>query len=419
MATAGASFDLTPSTGSSFEPEFTGHPPRAIPDRLLEGPYARRRRAAVSVLVVTGAVCLLLSHAPGLDVLARYVLPFGYLSWIGVGCLLLAAGTYVPYALRQGAFRYVRDGLPLAVRVSELVKAPTAIVNGAPSQHAFVATVVFRDPETGAPAQANVKSNDFSSARKDAYDTPFRVGDEVTAVYLPHAPMKTLRLYAFLELSPDVNLRPRSKVGGEDSPWKVALLLATIPALFVVLFANVYAYGRYEPVDFDYWRAAVPMALGGVLLGGGLLAGLYLGHRAEQERIRQRAPRAAAAGTAVERGTPFLGHGAHAWLLRAVLAVGAPLLGAGTAMCWAFMANAWLDASPARIVPATIVDATMTTHAFVFREYELEYRLDESPEKRKMLTTPEHLAGFHDRRVLAHVRGGRFGWPWVETVTPR
>jgi hypothetical protein len=411
--------DLLPKASYAFEPEFTGHPPRPIPDRLAEGPYARRQRATAVVLAIVGVACLLLSRAPGVDVLARYVLPFGYLDWIGLAALVISAVGYVHLAWRMGSFRYVRDGLPLAVRVVDVVKMPTAIVNGTPTAHAFVAAVVFRHPETGAPMQAHVKSNEFSSSGKDAYDTPFKVGDDVTAVYLPNRLEKTLRLYPFLELSPDVNLRPPSAVRTPDSPWKLALLVAAIPAIFVVLFANVYAYGRYQPVEFDRRRAVVPLAVGGVLLGGALFAGLYLGHRAEQRRIRERAIQAAATGKAIETGMPFLGHGLHGWVLRVVVAAGAPLVGAVTALCWCFMANAWLDRSPARPVPATIVGMTMTTHAFLFREYELEYALDGSSEKQKLLTTPEHLLGFHDQRAVAHVREGRLGWPWVETLTPQ
>jgi hypothetical protein len=415
MATPEKLDDVLPSTRYSFEPELTGPPPRPIPDRLDDGPYARGRRTVAIVVAAAGAACLLLSRAPGLDVLAQYVLPLAYLSWIGLGLLLLAACGYVPLALRSGPFRYVRDGLPIAVRVVDVVKAPTAIVNGAPSTHGFVASVVFRHPDTGEPVQAHVKSNDFSSSRKDAYDTSFKVGDTVTAVYLPNRLEKTLRLYAFLELNPDVHLRART-ASSTDSPWKLALLLAAIPAIFVVLFANVYAFGRYHPVGFQYRQAAVPLAAGGVLLGGALFAGLYLAHRAEQKRIGQRALQAAAEGKAIEVGTPFLGHGLHGWVLRVVLALGAPLIGAGTAMCWCFMANAWLDRSPALPVPATIVGMTMTTHAFVFREYELEYTLAGSTEKLKQLTTPERLMGLRGKNATAHVRRGRLGWPWVETV---
>ncbi len=419
MAQTLAPTDTLPRDGYAFEAEFTGPPPRAIPDQLDDGPYARGRRRVAISLALTGVASLLLAGAPGIDVLARYVLPLGYLTWVGAGALLLAAAGYLPLALRRGPFRYVRDGVPLAVRILQMVKTPTAVTNGAPSAYAFVATVGFRHPESGEAVAAQVKSDDFSAMRKDAYQVPFKVGDDVTAVYLPGRLEKTLRLYAFLQISPTVNLRPRSRSRSADSPLKSALLLLAIPALFLVLIANVYAFGRYHPVQFDYWRAAVPMIVGGLVLGGALYAGLYLGHRSEQEKLRVRARQALATGGAVEVGTPFLGRGAHAWFLRVVLAVGAPFLGALTTMCWCFMANAWLDRSEPRLVPATVVETTMTTHAFVIREYELEYRLEGSLETNKLLTTPEHLAEIAGRDVAARVRRGRFGWPWVETVTPR
>ena len=413
MATAD---DRVPSASYSFEPEFTGHPPRPLADRLREGPYARDLRTRAVVLGVAGALCLLLSRTPGVDVLALYILPLGYLFWIGLVLLAAGAAAYVRLALHRGPFLYVRDGLPLAVRVLEVVKAPTAIVNGQPSMHGFVATVGYRHPETGEATVAAVKSNDFSSSRKEAYDTPFKVGDDVTAVYLPGRLAKTLRLYAFLELSPDVNLRNPS-ARPPTSAGKMAALVVAIPALFIALFANLYAFGRYEPIQFAFREAVGPAVTGALLLGGGLFAALYFGHRAEQARIRERALAALATGKAVEIGTPFMGHGLRGWVLRVVVLAGSLLLGGLTAVSWCFMANAWLDRSPSRPVPATIVGMTMTTHTFLFREYELEYRLEGSAGKRKLLTTPQHLSGLSDRPAVAHVREGRLGWPWVETVT--
>jgi hypothetical protein len=59
---------------------------------------------------------------------------------------------------------------------------------------------------------------------------------------------------------------------------------------------------------------------------------------------------------------------------------------------------------------------TMTTHAFVFREYAIEFRLVGSKETSMLLTTPEHLASLGGGPLVARVRDGRFGWRWVETV---
>lgn len=410
--------DLLPDPGYAFEPELTGPPPRPVPDRLDRGPYARDRRRVALLLAVLGAACVAVASAPGVERVALYVLPLAWLDWIGAGLLALAGAGYLPVALHSGPFRYVKHGLAIPARVLGVVKTPTVLHDGVPAAHAFVALVAFRHPETGTPAQAEVRSNEFSSARKDAYDTPFRVGDDVTAVYLPGALEKSLRLYPFLELSPDRHLRSASAPRAAAAR-QVLAALAALPALFGLLLANVYAYGRYQPIDFDHARAAVPMGLGAVILGGGTLLWLYASHRAEERRLAAAAAAAAVEGRAIELGAPFLGQGWPARVLRVVVVGGALVLGAGTAMCWAFLANAWLDRSPAREVRATVLDRTTSTHGFVFREYELAYRLEGAADVSRLLTTPGHLATFRGPRATARVRAGRLGWPWVESVAPR
>src|SRR4029079_5201173 len=122
-----------PAAGYSFAPEVPGPPPpplpqrpdqapcvrprRPVPDGLDRGPYARRRRGMAAAAGASGLACLLLSRVPGVDTLALYVLPLGYLDWIGAALLLTAAGVYLSVALRLGPFRYVRDGLALPVRI--------------------------------------------------------------------------------------------------------------------------------------------------------------------------------------------------------------------------------------------------------------------------------------------------------------
>jgi len=407
-----------PAAGYSFEPELTGPPPRPLPDRLEQGPYVRRRRAVAVAAAASGLACLLLSHAPGVDTLALYVLPLGYLDWIGAALLLTAAGVYLSLVLHTGPFRYVRDGLTLPVHIVALTKRATVLHDGVPSTHALFATVTFRRPETGETTVAEVRSADFSSSRKDSYDAPFKVGDDATAVYFPGRLEETLRLYAFLDLSPDVNLTARKRPDEGSSGWKLALLLTVVPVIFIVLFANVYAFGRYRPLHSGHQAPIVPLVLGAVVIGGGMFAGLYLSHRSEQRKIQARSVQAMLEGTAVELSTPFLGHGLQGWVVRVLVALGMPLLGACTGMCWAFMGNAWLDRSPAQPVPAVVESRVMKTHAFIFREYELEYRVEGVSKRLSLLTTPAQLARFHTPRAVARVRAGAFGWPWVEGVDP-
>jgi hypothetical protein len=366
-------------------------------------------------LATGGVLCLVLARAPGIDVLAQYLLPLAYLDWIGLGCFALAGLALVERARRSGPFAYVRDGMPLVARVLELHKAPSVIVNGVPSTYALHAAVALRHPEAGDVRTATLKSSDFSAGARDRYDAPFRVGDYVTAVYLPGRFEKSLRLYAFLDLNPRLSLR-RGAQG--QSPWKTALLVTVLVGFFLVLIGNIYAFGRYEPLDFDYARAWLPLALGGVVLGGGMLAAIYLSHRNEQAKAAERARAAHAQGRAVEASVPFLGTGAYRWLVGAMILLGAPLLGALTFMCWCFMANAWLDTSAARSVPAKVEAMTQTTHLFLIREYEVEFSLAGSQKKHKLLTTPEELDRFSSEQAVAQVREGRFGWPWVEAVLP-
>jgi hypothetical protein len=411
-----AHLDFDPPSGFSFEPEFLGHPPRTIPDELDQGPHALRLRARIVGLATAGVLCLVVSRAPGIDVLAQYLLPLAYLQWIGLGCFALAGIALIERARRMGPFAYVRDGMPLVARVLELQKAVSAIVNGAPSTYALHARVALRHPETGEMLTATLKSNDFSAATKDRYDAPFRVGDYVTAVFLPGRFEKSLRLYAFLDLNPRLSLHRGAPEG--ESPWKAALLVTVFAGFFLALVGNVYAFGRYQPLDLAYSSAWLPMTLGGLVLGGGMLAALCLNHRNERTKAAERARAARARGGAVEAPAPFLGTGAYRWLVGTMLLLGAPLLGALTAVCWCFMANAWLDTSAARTLPARVEAMTQTTHVFLIREYQIEFSLAGSEEKHKLLTTPEELNRFRSERAVARVREGRFGWPWVESVLP-
>lgn len=413
-----APFDFAPPSSYALEPELYGLPPRAVPDNLRQGPYARSRKTVIAGFAAFGILCLLLRSAPGIDTLAQYILPLQYLAWIGGAALAAAAFLSIELVRHTGPFRYVRDGMPLTARVLALTKAPTVIVNGVPSRHAFTAHVLFKHPESGELIHRQVQSNDFPSSQKDQYDTPFRVDDYVTAVYLPGKLEKTLRVYALLALSPAHDLRIRVRGSDGESPAKAAALALVVVAFFAVLLGNLYAHGRYHPLAFEYSRALWPMLAGGVVLGGGMLAWLYASHRRELRKIQANADENLIKGAPVEAEVPFGGGGLQGWVGRVVLAIGAPLLGALTTLCWCYMANALGDTSPPRRVPVKIERLTTTTYAFLFREYALEYSLVGSQEKEKLLTTPEHLRRVAGRPCEATIRAGRLGWPWVEAVEP-
>ena len=139
-------------------------------------------------------------------------------------------------------------------------------------------------------------------------------------------------------------------------------------------------------------------------------------HRAQLRRSAEHNQRALAIGGAVELSTAFLGSGAHGWLVRIAVVLGAPLLGGVLTLCWLFFANAWLDESAPRREPVQIENLVMTTHGFVLREYQIEYVLSGSGARGKLLSTPEQMAAFTSAQGVARVRAGAFGWPWVEAI---
>jgi hypothetical protein len=377
--------EFAPPAGYVFEPELTGIAPRMIADRLADGPYARGRRSLLMRLFALGLCCFVLPYVPGVATLAYYLLFLQYLNWIGVAILLIACGSAVHYALRRGPFRYVRNGEPLVARVEGLTTVRAAVGHGL---FAYQATLAYRHPETGAVVQTAVKSQDIAPLQQHRFAPRFQVGDYVTALYLPGKKVeKSLRLYAFLDLSPEVNIRQATTA---ESSLRAAITSVALLAFFFAMMGDLYAMKRYEPLELAWPQVAVAAALGGVLLAPLLFL-------------------------LINRRSPGVRRGFFSTLFGAL---GALLLGSLTSTCWAFMLNAWLDRSPTETRPAQIVELWHTTYEGVFRSYEMEYRIQGSSESHRLLSTLGHLHEFKSRRAIARVRSGAFGWKWVEDVEP-
>jgi hypothetical protein len=376
--------EFAPSSGYSFEPEFTGPPPRHLPDNLLHGPYARESRANIVRVFALGLTCFVLPFVPGVDTLSYYLLPLGYLHWIGLAALAIAAGGAFHYALRLGPFRYVREGEPLVVRVTQLGLEASSYGHGIAH---YKAQIVYRHPQTGALTHSIVKTKDLSVLQQRKYDPRLKPGDYVTAVYLPGKKIeKSLRLYAFLDLSPDVNIR--ADVSSPSAAFG-ALRILGFAALMTVLIGNAYAMERYEPLEAIPVLLVIPAAVGAVLLAS---LAVWLG------------PANASASTPARQ--------------RLWTALSGLLIGAMSGGCWGLMANAWLDRSPAVEQPATVVKFWTKTHYGIVRMYETEYRLEDTPKTRRLLTTLEDMRRFEHPRAVARIRQGAFGWKWVESLEP-
>jgi hypothetical protein len=161
------------------------------------------------------------------------------------------------------------------------------------------------------------------------------------------------------------------------------------------------------------------VGIGALLLGGGLLAWLATHQARLRKQLAARNEKALAVGEAVELEARKRGlFGAHGLLMTLVISVGSLLIGGLTVLCWCTSANALLDKSKPQFRPVEIVEFWSTTHSFIFREYQIEYRFPGEAKTRKLLSTPAHMRQFRNRRGVAEVHAGRLGWAWVKTLAP-
>lgn len=377
--------EFDPPASYSFEPELTGPPPRPLPDSLNEGPYATQFRANMLRGFAFGSMCLLLNQIPGVETLAYYFLPLAYLNLIGLTSIGLAAISAIYHALRLGPFRYVQNGVPLVARIASLSIATAPMTRGTGSVHK--AGVAYRHPHTGALTHSVVTSRHFPVLAANEHVPPFKVGDYATAVYLPRRSVeKSLQLYAFLDLSPQVNT---DSVPVAESSRRTVMAIFALASVALVLLAGLYALERYEPLDFEL-QNVVPLASGGSLLAVALF--YFLVYR------RQRRP-------------PKRFH-------TVVVGSTVALVGGFLGVAGGFMANVWLDRSPAELRPARILSYSETTYEYVLRAYYIHYQIAGSPDGRSLITTLAHIRRFRNLRAVVRIRRGAFGWPWVESVDP-
>ena len=412
---------FSPPADYVFEPEFEAPVPRPVPSATRHGRYALKRRKAIYVLLWIGIFALLLAPLRFVKEVGKYFTPCEYLRWIGYGALLSAGVVFVKRFAIAGPYRYIREGTPLVARVLSLVKAPTLMVEGQPTADAILAIIEFRNPDSGQLQTAEVKSTHFSSSVRAEYTTSFKVGDYVTAVYLHGDLARSLRLYSFLDLMPDVGLIRRNDRQTRGAyVWKIPVLVLVGIAFFGILFWDIIAFGRYEPLNFGFSQGLIPFTAGAIVLGGGFFGGIWF---VRQKEARRRAERNAAALAArepleVDPGSAWGRSGIRAWAFTLLLAFGGALLGGGTSLCWCFTFNALLDRSPARNQPVQITEMLVTTHNFLFREYTLKFALQGENESHRLLTSPDHLDAFRGNAGMAEIHAGRLGWPWVKTIHP-
>lgn len=412
-----------PPAGFAFEEELLGEPPRPRLALLKRGRHAQAQRSVITGLVVAGLLCWVLGLLPIVQTWGLYFLPFAYLSWIGLGILVLTVGAFLKHRFGRGPYRYVEEGVPVVARILFMELRPTAIVNAQTTTYRYFALIETINPDSNVPRLSEVSSNDLQGGAKDRLSTSYRVGDYATAVYLPHDPEKTLRLYGFLDLRPNLGLVPAGPAlesEAKSGPLKALVVVVSVVGILGILFWNIYAMGRYQAIELSAAQVAPPIAAGALILGGGLAILLALGVARTRRDRAERNERAAALGQPIEaepagkRGS----FGEHGWFLGLIIIAGCFLMGGLTVFCWCLTVNALLDTSPAKRRPARIVNMVSVTHRGIFREYKVEYQFLDTPGKHDFLSSPAHMARFHAPIAVAEVHDGRLGWPWVKELVP-
>jgi hypothetical protein len=415
---------FAPPADYTFEPEFQELVPRPIPEETRMGRHARITAGVKLVCISLASVLLSLAMLPQTKDWAVYVIPCGYLKWIGL--LFLATwGVAVMWGMIErfaglGPYRYIRSGTPVIARVLALVKSPTRMVNGSTVNYAVFALFEFQDPESGELHRSEGKSWEFHTLECNSYTTSFRVGDYVTAVYLPTHFADSLNLYPFLDLMPDVGLIHR-QAPGTSRPWINVRMLICLMALPLAGAVAAFTYSLYVPLDFGFWQSAPLFAVCFVSLAIVWLTTLssYRLRRHEWIVTMNALAREEAEPFEVEAPPPAgCAGGFYKWVL---LPLAFSAIGGSAILYSIYAVNALCDRSAPRLQKVQIVGLAVREHHGIFRTYTIEYMVPWSPRVCRLCTSPDNMASFERAAVrtgIAELHRGFLGWTWVNTIRP-
>ncbi|MHC4477636.1 MAG: hypothetical protein ACYTEL_18475 [Planctomycetota bacterium] len=355
----------------SFEPEFEPATPRPIPRQLRQGAYETKLNQVTYVAFMVGLVCVGLSLFGFMKELGYYILPIGYLSWIGYGLMALAATLRIVHYLRSGLYEYVRTGLPLAARVLQTAKQ---LGPSEASEVKFLSLLEYKHPETNQTAYETVASPQVATTFKpEAYSTTLKAGDYVTAVYLPGKLEKSLQIYGYLGLNPEVDfIRKNGKrIKEHVSLAKTLGITALIVAVFALLIAVIYAIEFLVPIESNPWHFAAAVA-GGALLVGVLSLAVSLRKRSDGKKTLKPLLKVFVAG-----------------------AVG----GVFVTLVLVLLVNSVFDRSEPEYRDIEVVNFWQETWSFLIRNYDIEYRELTSGRTDKYPATLQHMARFWNTRA--------------------
>lgn len=369
--------------GEEFEPAI----PRPVPRSIRRGRYAMSRMATAWTLLMIGAACCLTHPLPFVVQLSWYLLPLGYLDWVGWVLLGFGGLVLARNLLTLGRMTYVRDGVPIAGHVTNVLIHYQGTAEA--PQGRFAADVDYVHPETGERITQRVLSPDvYHRHHIESLSPGVSIGDRVVLVALPGRISQSLSLYGWTGLSPDCDLIEKNGVPLKPtSPLKAILVVLGVMAMFWMLLGFLYVIGRYTPVDDqDPTQYLIGVGIVAVL---GMIPAVIAGLRGAP--IRQ------------ALGSAFFGG----------------ILGAVAGFVVIVFLNGALDDSPPQLQPIEVVQLWHETINFVVRTYQIEYRDYPNGAPRKAHVSVERLSEFAVGSLgVIDVARGRLGLRWVRDFHP-
>lgn len=383
---------FAPPEGFDHGPEFAGEPPRSLPPDVRRSRYVRARKSTVWILLMIGSACWATDQLPFVKMLSWYLLPLGYLHWIGAGFLGLAAIYWIRNLSSPGYLNSVRYGEPVIGRIRQVYVDRTGTAEV--PQGRFMAEVEFRHPLKGEIQTTVVSAPDvFAMKDQPKMDAGVTAGEYVTLVYLPDRLEKTLQIYGWLGLNPDCDfIRKNGQPLKPISPITGLMVVLGITAIGWLLLGFFYVIGRYTPIDENEWR---PFAVGAALLVIPML--VFSLRVANREQV--------ATNSMFRRYMVAVFMALVFTCMTSFVAVG--------------FLNGFFDRSPTHLEPVKIVQLWHETTEFVIRTYQLEFHpYPNGPTTKKMVTVETQALFQPDSLGVIDVGSGWLGMRWIRDFYP-
>lgn len=378
-----------------LESELTAPLPRPLPDSLRHHPLrVARRRTSWRVSAVFTLLCalgLIFQKSTFMHILGLYFTPFAYFWWVGwVGLAFSVWGmTHFWRPGKKDPFAYLRHGVPLTVRVTDLKLEVATRVNGSDTTFAYDVYVDFPDPRTGEMSYSVLRS---AAIAKGAARLRCRIGDYLTALYLPGQAENSLILYGFSGINPDRDLLVHEN---KRAPWPV--LLAGM-AGFIAFCWGLACYPLKSIHEAQALWLVVPIVLVALVLS-------WRQHDKNVRNLEQEHQQALASGDAL------LGETAARPKRIGMLFLGlmAGLFGGFGGVLWL---NGALDFRAAQEEAVRVTGVTQTTYQGLFCSYSADYTDPVTGKKENLGISPLLLEDADEAHLVTHP--GALGMPWQE-----